>query len=131
MIKLIIIFIPSMTRIIIIKVFIRIILFDYSWFNTVRCINNTLFLWYITSDSRSCTWFNCIYTTPITLIYTNTKKFLCNYTWYKTKNLGAMKWMFLMLQMTITISDVFDFPDKFITIKWIIILIKGSLLSTK
>ena len=39
---------------------IRIILFNYSWFDTGRYINNTLFLWYITTDSRYFIRFNCL-----------------------------------------------------------------------
>ena len=42
--KSIIIFIPSVTWKIIIKVFIRIILFYSTWLNIGRCINNNPFL---------------------------------------------------------------------------------------
>ena len=106
MIKSIIIFIPSMTSTIIIKVFIIMILFNSSWFNTVICINNTLFLWYITSDIISFTRFSCLYITPRTLWCTNTKNLWCNSTCYKTNNLGARKLIFLISQITITISDI-------------------------
>ena len=96
-----------------------------------RFINNSMFLWYITDDSISFTIFNCLYINPRMLICTNIKNHRCNYTCYKTNNLGARKQIFLMPQMNITIPDVFYFLDKIITIKWIILVIKVSVLSTE
>ena len=52
MIKCIILFIPGMTWTIVIKLFVRMILFNFRWFNICGCIKNTLFLWYITANSR-------------------------------------------------------------------------------
>ena len=89
LIVIIIIFITSMDLTIVIKFFIRMIFFDSSLFNTSRCINNTLFIWYITDDSRSFTVFHCIFVTPRTLCCTNNKNLLCDSTCSKTKNLGA------------------------------------------
>ena len=131
MIKSIIILIPSVTWKIIIQVFIRTVLFYSIWINTGRCIHNTLFLWYITAGSRYFIIFNFLYIKPRTLCWANTKNLWCNSTCYKTKNLGARKWIFLMPQMTVNISDVFGFPDKFINIKWTILVIKQGVLSTK
>ena len=128
MIKSTILFIPGMNWIIVIKLFVRIILFNYSWFNIGRFINNTLFLWYITANSRYIPIFNCSYITPGMLFCTNIKNLLCDSTCNKTKNLCARKWIILMPKMTVTISDVFSFPNKFIRIKWTIIVIKVSLL---
>ena len=107
------------------------ILLDYSWLNTLRCINNNRFLWYITANSRYFDKFICLYITPITLCCTNTKNLWCNSIRYKTKNLGVRKWIFLMPQITVTISDVFAFLDKFIIFKWTILDIKVSVLSPK
>ena len=87
MIQIIIVFSPSMTGIMIIKVFIIIIVFNYSWFNTGICINNTLFLWYITADSIYFTRFNSLCINPITLSFTNTKNLWCNSTCWKKLNL--------------------------------------------
>ena len=129
MIKTIIILILSMTWTVVIKFFIIMVFFYSSWFNTGGCINNNLFLWYITGNSRSFPGFNCLYVTPRTLCYTNNENLRCNSTCNKTKNLGERKWIFLMPQMTVTISDDFAFPNKFITIKWTILVIKVSLIS--
>ena len=41
------------------------ILFNSNWFNTGGCINNTLFLWYITANGRSFPRFNCLYVTKV------------------------------------------------------------------
>ena len=131
MIKHIIIFIPSMTGIIIVKILIWMILLNSIWFNKWRCINNTIFLWFFTTYSISFTRFNFLYITPRTISCTNTKNFWCKYTCYKTKNLGSRKWIFLMPQMNMTISDIFALPEKFITIKWTIIVIKVSLICPK
>ena len=131
MIKCIIFFIPGMTWNVFIKLFVRMIFFNSRWFNTGRFINNTLFLWYITANTRSFPGFNCLYVTPRALYYTNTKNLLCDYICNKKKNLGARKWIFLMPQMIVTISDVFDLPYKFIPIKWTNLVIKVSVLSTK
>ena len=131
MIKCIILCIPGMTWTILIKLFVIMILFNSSWFNTGRCINNTLFLWYITSNGRSFTRFNFLYFTPRTLCCDNSKNLWCDSTCNKTKNLGARKWIFLMPQMTVIIFDVFAFPYKFISIKWTNLVIKVSVLSPK
>ena len=131
MIKIIILFIPGMTWTIVIKLFFIMILFNSIWFNTGGCINNTLFLWYITANGRSFSRFNCLYVTPRTLCCTNTKNLWCDSTCNKTKNLGARKWIFLMPKMTVTISDVFAFPYKLIPIKWTSLVIKFSVLSPK
>ena len=128
-IKRTIVLIPSMTQTMFVKVFILMILLNSSWFNTGRFINNTLFLLYITDDSRYFIGFNCFYITPITISFTNTINLWCNSTCYKTNILGERKWIFLMPQMTITISDVFDFPDKIILIKWTNIVIEVRVLS--
>ena len=127
----IIIFIPSVTWAIIIKDFIWMIWINFSWFDTGRFINNNLFLWYINADSRSFIIFNFIYSAPRMLYCTNTNKLWCNSKCYKIKNLVTRKWIFLMPQMTVTISDVFAFSDKFITIKWTILVIKSSVISKK
>ena len=131
MIKCIILFIPGMTWTIVIQCFVRMILFNSSWFNTGICIHNTPFLWYITANSRPFTRFNCLYVNPRTIWYTNTKKIWCESTRNKTKNLGARNWIFLMPQIKVTIFDVFDFSYKFIPIKWTILVIKVSLISSK
>ena len=129
LIKSITVFIPSMTVIMIIKSFSRIIPLNYSWSNTGICINNTLFIWYITSDSRYFTIFNWLYINPRTLCCKNTNNLWCNSKFYKTNNLDTRKWIFLMAKINVTISDVFAFPDKLITIKWTIIFIKTGVLS--
>ena len=118
LIKITIIFIPRVTWTISIMGFIIIILFDSIWFNTGRCLNNTLYFWYITADRIYFTRFNCIYITPRTLFCTNANHLWCNTTCYKTKDLGARKWIFLMPQMTVTLSDVFAFPEKCVSTKW-------------
>ena len=117
------------------------ILLDSSWFNTGICINNNLFLWYITDDIRYFTRISCIHITPITLFctnnarldfeWTNNKNLWCDSTCYKTKNLGERKWIYFIPQMTVNISDVFYFPNKLIVIKWTILVIKVSKLSLK
>ena len=94
---------------IVIKFFVRMILFNSSWFNAGKCLKNILFLWCITTDSISFPRFVCSYITPGTLCCTNTKKLWCNSTCNKTKNLGASKYVFLKPQMTVTISNVFFF----------------------
>ena len=124
-------FIPSTTWNNVIKLFVWIIWSNSSWLNRKRCINNTLFLWYITDNIRSFPKFNCLYITPKTLCCTNSKNLWYDSTWNKTKNLGARKWIFLMPQMTITISYVFYFPYKLISIKWTNLVIKFSVLSPK
>ena len=131
MIKSISLFIPGMTWTIVIQLLVIMILFNYSWFNKCICINNTLFLWYITNNIRSFPIFNCLYVTPRTLYCTNCKKLWCESTCNKTKNLGARKWIFWIPQMAVIISDVFDFTYKFIRIKWTNIFIKVSVLSPK
>ena len=131
MIKFIILFIPGMTWKIVINLFVRMILLNSIWFNTGGCINNTLFIWYITANSRSFPRFNCFYVTPRTLCCTNTKNLWCDSTCNKIKNLGVRKWIFLMPQMNVAIFDVFFSPYKFISIKWTNIVIKVSLLSPK
>ena len=131
LIESIVVFIPVMTGIIINKAFIIMILLSSIWFNIGRFINNSMFLWYITDDSISFTIFNCLYINPRMLICTNIKNHQCNYTCYKTNNLGARKWIFLMPQITITISDVFAFTEKIIIIKWTILVIKVSVASPK
>ena len=131
MIKCIILFISGMTWKIVIKLFVWLVLFNYRWFNTGGCINNTLFLWYITANGRYFPRFNCLYVTPRTLCCTNTKNLLCDSTCNKTNNLGERKWIFLMPQMTVAITNVFAFPYKFIRIKWTNIVIKVSVLSPK
>ena len=107
------------------------ILFNYIWFNICRCINNNMFLWYTTDDSISFTRFNCLYITTRMLSCTNNKNLSCNSTFQKTKNLGARKWILMMLQMTITIMGVFDYPDTFITIKGNIIVIEFNIGTPK
>ena len=94
MIKVIIIFIPSVTWTIVIKLFVIMILFNYIWFNTGRCINNIMFLWYITDDRRSFPIFNYLYITPITLRCINNKSLWCDSTRNKTKNLGTRELFF-------------------------------------
>ena len=131
MLKCIILFIPGTTWTIAIKFFLIMILFNSIWFNTVRCINNTLFLWYITANIRSFPRFNYFYVTPRTLFCANTNNLWCDSTCNKTKNIGTRKWIFLMPQMTVTIFDVFYFLYKSISIKWINLVIKVSVLSTK
>ena len=131
MIKCVIFFILVMTWKIVIKLFVWMILFNYRWFNKGICINNTLFLWYITANSRCFSIFNCFYVTPRTLCCTNSKNLWCDSTCNKTKNLGARRWIFLMPKMTVTIFDVFSFPYKFISIKWTNLVIKLSVLSQK
>ena len=131
MTKIIVVFITSMNGKRIINIFFRMILSNYRWFNKVICTNNTLFLWYITAYSIYFTRFSCIYITPRAIRCTNIKNLLCNSTCLKTKNLGTRKWIFLIPQMTITISDVFDFPYIFINIRGTILVIKVSILSTK
>ena len=59
--KSIIIFIPSMNWKMIMKVSLGMILLNYFWFNTLICINNTLYLRYITADRRYFSRFNCLY----------------------------------------------------------------------
>ena len=105
LIKIIIAFIPSTTRIILIKFLVMVLLLNSSWFNTGICINNTLFILYSTAERRYVTRFHYLYITPRTLSCTNTKNIWCNYTCYKNKNLGARKYIFLMPQIAITISD--------------------------
>ena len=131
MIKSIIFFIPGVTWTIVIKLFVRMILLNSIWFNTGRCKNNTLFLWYSTADTRSFPRCNCFYITPKKLCCTNNNNLWCDSTCNKTNNLGTRKWIFLMPQMTVTIYDVFVFPYNFILIKWIILGIKVSVLSPK
>ena len=131
MIKIIFFFIPSMNVIIIIEVFFIMIIFNSIWFNTVICIHNTLFLWYVTADRIYFTKINFINMAPRMLGFTNNKNLLCNSTCYKNKNLGARKLIFLMPQITITINYVFSFTDKTITIKGPIIFIEVSILSPK
>ena len=131
MIKCIILFIPGMTLIIVIKLFVWMILFNLSWFNADRCINNTIFLWYITANKRSFTRLNRFYVTPRTLCCKNHNKFWCDSTYNKTKNLGTRKWIFLMPKMTVTVSGVFAFPNKLIPIKWTNLVIKASVLNLK
>ena len=113
------------------KVFVWLVLFNSSWFNTGGCINNTLFLWYITGNSRSFSRFNCLYVTPRTLCFINTKNLWCVSTCNKTKNLGERKWIFLMPQITIAITNVFAFPYKFISIIWPNLVLECSVLSPK
>ena len=93
-IKCIIIFIPGMTSTVVIKLFIWMILFNSSWFNTGRCMNNTLFLWYSTANCISFPISNCVYITPRTLCCTNTKNLWCESTnkknqehWWKEANI--------------------------------------------
>ena len=131
MIKWSILFIPGMNWTILIQLFVWMLLLNRIWFNIFRYINNTLFLYYITVNIRSFPIFNCFYVTPRTLCCTNTKNLWCDSTCNKTKNLGARKWIFLMPQMTVTISDVFAFPYKLISIKWTNLVIKVSVLSPK
>ena len=120
-----------MTWTTVITFFVRIILFNYSWFDTCKCINNNLFLWYITVDSRYFPRFNCLYITPRTLCCTNTKNLWCDSQCNKTKNLGTSKWIFLISQMIVTISDVFALPYKLIPIKLTILVITLFVLSTE
>ena len=107
------------------------ILFNSSRFNIGRCKNNSLLLWYITTNSRYFPLFNFLYVTPITLCCTNSKKLWCDSTFNNTKKLGARKWIFFMPQITVAISDVFSFPYKFIRIKWTNFVIKLSVLGPK
>ena len=93
--------------------------------------NNNFFLWYITANIRSFPRFNFLCVAPGTLFCTNTKNLWCDSTFNKTKNLGARKWIFLMPQMTVTISDVFAFTYKLIPIKWTNIVITVIVLSPK
>ena len=131
MIKCIILFIPGMTWTIFIKLFVLMVLLNSSWFNTGGCINNTLFLWYITANSRSFLRFNCLYVTPRTLCCTNTKKLWCDSTCKKTKNIGERKQILLMPQITVAITDVFTFTYKLISIIWTNNVIKCSVLSPR
>ena len=57
MIKSIVLLIPGMTWTIFIKLFVWMTLLNSIWFNTGIYINNTLFLWYITANSRYFTIF--------------------------------------------------------------------------
>ena len=86
MVKSTILFVTSVIWTIIIKVFIWMILFNSRLFNTGRFINNTLFLWYITADSRYFTRFDFLCIAPWTLCFANTKNLWCNST-CKKKNL--------------------------------------------
>ena len=131
LIKSIIVFIPIMNGIMAINIIVITIIFNSSWFDAGRCMNNTLFLWYITADSRYFTRFKCLFITPRTIICTNTKKVLCKSTCCKTKNLGSRKWILLMPKMKIIITGVFSFPDKLIAIKGTILLIEVSIFSPK
>ena len=131
MIKSIILLIPCMNWTIFIKLFVRMVLFNSIWFNASRCINNTLFLWYITANSRYFPRFNCLYITPRMFFWNNYKNLWCESTFNKTKNPGARTWVFLMPQRTVTISDVFSFPYKLIRIKWTNLVIKLSVLSPR
>ena len=83
-----------MTWTIFIKLFFLMIFFSSRWFNTGRCINNTLFLWCINANCRSFPILNCLYVTPRTLSWTNTKKLWCESKCSKTQYLGKRKWIF-------------------------------------
>ena len=131
MIKCIVLFIPGMAWNIIIKLFVWLVLFNSSRFNTGGYINNNLFLWYITANGRSFSRFNCLYVTPWNICCTNTKNLWCDSTCNKINNLGERKLMFLMPQMTVAITNVFAFPYKSISIKWTNLIIKVSILSPK
>ena len=58
MVKISIVFTTNIIGRMIIKISVRMILFHSNWFNTFICINNTTFIWYITSDRRYFTRFN-------------------------------------------------------------------------
>ena len=73
--------------------------------------------------------FNCIYVNPIMLCCNNTKNLWCDYICNKNQEPWCKEVNILMSQMTVTISDVFSFPYKFISIKLTNIAIKVSVLS--
>ena len=131
MIKCIILFIPGTTWTIVIKLFVWMVLFNSSWFNTGGCINNNIFRWCITANGRSFLRFNFLYVTPRTLCCTSTKNLLCDSKCKKTNNLGEWKWIFLMPQMTVAVTNVFAFPYTFTIIIWTNLVIKFSVLSPK
>ena len=106
-------------------------MFSYTWFDTDRFINNAMFHVYITIDIISFTIFNFLYITLRTISINNTKNLLSNSTCCKINKFVSHYWILLIPQMNSNTDDILDFPDKFITIKGNILVLKFSILTLK
>ena len=99
--KKLIIVIPNMSGMTCIDIVYSFSLFSYLWFNTGMCINNYLFLWYITSDSRYFSILNSLNNTSGIFSSTNSNSFYVTLHATKTSTfvhgkeyLWCHKWLF-------------------------------------